>query len=69
MLNSVERRDFRTLADARAALRAANGGRLHGSFSPAKGDSEDDFAAIEGWNLGRNEDCATAIIFTPVARG
>lgn len=51
-----EQCSYRTLAEARAALRRANGGRLYGKFYVP------DTTAVEGWNLGRNEGCDTAAI-------
>lgn len=47
-------RQFRTLAEARAFIRRMNGGRLYGKYQTEDGD--------EGWNLGAQEGCDTAVI-------
>lgn len=52
-----EQRTYRTLAAARAAIRRANGGRLHGKFQVPEYP-----LAVEGWNLGWREGCDTAVI-------
>jgi hypothetical protein len=54
---SPDGKSYATLTEARAAIRAANGGKLFGKF-----DSDGN----EGWNLGRNEDCDTAVIVASV---
>lgn len=51
---AFSQRQFETLEEARSALRQHNGGRLHGKYVPEVG--------VEGWNLGRQEGCDTAVI-------
>lgn len=53
-----------TLAEARAIIRRANGGRLHGKFEATPFSADDKYQWVEGWNLGRQEGCNTAVIVT-----
>lgn len=53
---AVETR-YSTLKEARAALRRFNGGRLYGKFEVPEAAGW-----AEGWNLGKQEGCDTAVI-------